>query len=51
MHRKIGIGLAAVVLLLLAVAWADGGREDLRLIEQPVALEQGGSADLAAVQQ
>lgn len=48
--RKIGLGLAGVVALLVAVAWIDGGREEPRLIEQPVVLQQDGQAQLAAVQ-
>jgi len=39
--RRIGIGLAVVVILLLAIAWLDGGEEPLREISQPVAVPQG----------
>jgi hypothetical protein len=35
-RRNIGWGLGGVLVLVLAVAWADGGRRDLHLIEQPV---------------
>ena len=31
-------GLAALLAVLLAYAWADGGREPLRTIEEPVPL-------------
>lgn len=37
-RRKFGLGLAGMVVLLLAVAWTDGGRQDMRLIEQPLEL-------------
>ncbi len=36
--RRIGIGLALIVILLLAIAWIDGGEEPLREIVTPVAL-------------
>ena len=39
--RRIGIGLAIVVILLLAIAWIDGGEEPLREISQPVAVPEG----------
>lgn len=35
-RRKYRLGLAGMVVLLLVVAWADGGRQDMRLIEQPL---------------
>ena len=34
-HRLL-IGLAALVILLLAYAWFDGGREPVRIITEPV---------------
>ena len=40
-RRKIGLGLLALLMLFLAIAWYDGGREPQRLIEQPVALPEG----------
>ena len=38
---KIRLGLLALLLLFLAIAWYDGGREPQRLIEQPVELPEG----------
>lgn len=38
-RRNIGWGLGGVLVLVLALAWADGGRRDLRLIEQPVVMQ------------
>ncbi|MFC4255226.1 hypothetical protein GRI97_07305 [Altererythrobacter xixiisoli] len=35
---KIWSGLLAVLIVLLLFAWYDGGREQQRLIEQPVEL-------------
>jgi len=32
------IGLAALIAILLAFAWADAGREPVRLIAEPVAV-------------
>lgn len=49
-RRKFGLGLAGVVVLLLAVAWADGGRQDMRLIEQPLALPGAQPGQQFAVQ-
>ncbi|QQN73827.1 hypothetical protein [Croceicoccus sp. YJ47] len=42
----IGRGLVAAIILILAIvayAWIDGGREETRMIEQPVALDEGGT--------
>ena len=39
--NKIWLGVAVLVVLLLAVVWYDGGREPQRLIEQPVELPKG----------
>ena len=39
--NKISLGAAVLVILLLIVAWYDGGREPQRLIEQPVELPEG----------
>jgi len=39
--RKIWLGVLVLLVLFLAVVWYDGGREPQRLIEQPVALQQG----------
>jgi len=33
--------MLALLVVLLAVAWYDGGREPQRLIEQPVELPEG----------
>ena len=33
----LGVGLAATVVLVIAYAWIDGGREPMRTIRQPVA--------------
>jgi len=33
-------GIAAIVLLVLAYAWIDGGREPLHLISEPVAVPE-----------
>ena len=38
---KVRLGLLAVLVLLLALVWYDGGREPQRLIEQPVELPEG----------
>jgi hypothetical protein len=35
-------GVVAIVLLVLAYAWIDGGREPLRTISEPVAVPGGG---------
>ena len=35
-------GAAAIVLLVLAYAWIDGGREPLRTITEPVAVPETG---------
>jgi hypothetical protein len=37
---KVRLGLLAVVVLVLALIWYDGGREPQRLIEQPVELPE-----------
>ncbi len=37
---KIQMALLALLILFLAVAWYDGGREPQRLIEQPVELPE-----------
>ena len=39
--NKIWLGAAVLLVLLLIVAWYDGGREPQRLIEQPVELPEG----------
>ena len=39
--NKIWLGVAVLVVLLLAVVWYDGGREPQRLIEKPVELPEG----------
>jgi len=42
MHlRKLGIGAALLVVIVLAWAWWDGGREPLRSIEQEVPVPEG----------
>jgi hypothetical protein len=35
------IGLAVLVVLVLAIAWIDGGEESLHEISQPVAVPEG----------
>lgn len=37
---KLQLGLLALVVLFLLLAWYDGGREPQRLIEQPVELPE-----------
>jgi len=37
--NKIWLGLLALLVLFLAIAWYDGGREPQRMIEQPVELQ------------
>jgi hypothetical protein len=37
---KVRLGLLALLVLFLALAWYDGGREPQRLIEQPVVLPE-----------
>ena len=44
--RKIGIGIGAGMALVVGFAWIDGGREEPRLIEQPLDLPSGVVADL-----
>lgn len=39
--NKIRLGLLVLLVLFLALAWYDGGREPQRLIEQPVELPEG----------
>lgn len=39
-RRWLLIGTAALVVVLLAYAWHDGGREPVRLITAPVALPE-----------
>lgn len=39
--NKIWLGFLALLVLFLAVAWYDGGREPQRMIEQPVELPEG----------
>ncbi|WP_275950680.1 hypothetical protein [Croceibacterium selenioxidans] len=39
--KKIWLGLLALLVLFLAVAWYDGGREPQRMIEQPIELPEG----------
>jgi hypothetical protein len=43
--RKVRLGLLVLLVLVLLVAWIDGGREPQRMIEQPVELSTaaGGS--------
>lgn len=41
-RKRILTALALVVVAVLAFAWIDGGRETQRMIEQPVALPEGG---------
>jgi len=38
--RMMTIAVSLMVLAVLALAWYDGGREDLREITQPVALPE-----------
>jgi hypothetical protein len=38
---KVRLFLMALLVLLLALVWYDGGREPQRLIEQPVELPEG----------
>lgn len=38
---KVRLGLLVLLVLFLAIAWYDGGREPQRLIEQPVELPPG----------
>ena len=38
--NKIWLGLLALLVLFLAIAWYDGGREPQRMIEQPVVLPE-----------
>lgn len=44
--RKVGIGIGAFLAVVLGVAWIDGGREEPRLIEQPLDLPAGVVADV-----
>ena len=39
--NKLWVGLLVLLVLFLAIAWYDGGREPQRLIEQPVELPEG----------
>jgi hypothetical protein len=39
--RRSVIGLAVLVVLVLAIAWIDGGEESLHEISQPVAVPEG----------
>jgi HAMP domain-containing protein len=41
--RTLVLALLVLLILFLAFAWVDGGREQVRLIEQPVTLN-GGAA-------
>ena len=36
--KNVWLGLLVLLVLFLAIAWYDGGREPQRLIEQPVEL-------------
>jgi hypothetical protein len=36
--RKVRLGLLVLLVLILLVAWIDGGREPQRMVEQPVEL-------------
>ena len=36
--RPLLLSLLVLIVLFLAIAWYDGGREQVRLIEQPVTL-------------
>jgi hypothetical protein len=38
---KFRLALLALLVVFLAIAWYDGGREPQRLIEQPVELPEG----------
>ena len=40
-RKRILAALVLVLIALLAFAWIDGGREEPRLIEQPVELPEG----------
>lgn len=42
-HRTILLGLAGLLLLVLLVAWWDGGREEQRLIVEPIAVPERDS--------
>ena len=39
--RRFVIGLAVLVILILAIAWIDGGEEPLHEISQDVAVPEG----------
>ena len=39
-RKNIWLGLLALLVLFLVIAWYDGGREPQRLIEQPVELPE-----------
>lgn len=39
--NRVAVTIAVVLILLLLLAWFDGGEEPLRLIEQPVDLPEG----------
>ena len=41
---KVRLGLLVLLVLILLVAWIDGGREPQRMIEQPVDLPSDGGA-------
>ena len=40
-RKRILIVLAVIAVALIAFAWIDGGREQQRMIEQPVPLPEG----------
>ncbi len=40
LNKKVWLAVLTVLALFLALAWYDGGREEQRLIEQPVALPE-----------
>ena len=40
-RRRLLTILAIIVVAVIAFAWIDGGREQQRMIEQPVALPEG----------
>lgn len=40
LNKKVWLTVLTVLALFLALAWYDGGREEQRLIEQPVALPE-----------
>jgi len=43
--RKVRLGLLVLLVLILLVAWIDGGREPQRMIEQPVDVAAGAGGE------